>query len=1050
MTPTTDPLVGTTIAHYDILAKLGGGGMGVVYAARDTRLGRRVALKLLPPQWGHDEGAKQRFLREAQAASATDHRNICTIHDIDTAPDGRLFIVMALYEGPTLKQRLDEGALTPDEAMEIAAQIAEGLARAHAEGIVHRDLKPGNLILTDDGVRILDFGLARFVGSQHLTLDGSTLGTVAYMSPEQSRGEDADARSDVWAVGVVLYQMLAGELPFKGAYTEAIAHAVRTQPAPSLDARAGEHRGPLERVIQRALEKDPQLRYQSARDLARDLRLIQGRTLPLDLRSGPVPAPSGAQARRRRWRAGRAAAAAAVAVVAVLVGVPAWLLTPAAPVPILVAPVINATGDAELDRYRMALTRELIAELESSPYVRAIPYERVLGVVRRFREANGDPSSRDALQALAAASDARTIVVPTLVYEDGGWRGHLEFRSAATATSDGAFDSEPVVSSLAKDTAYRLMPPLAAAVEAHVLAAGSRRVALGAQLRRLTGAGPAAAANVLPNLDAAAAFETGLDGYERLEYSIAREGFAAASAASPRDPLLLAWRSRVARLMRLDPEAAEFAAQASALPLGTPPEWQRLFVEAVSADGIRNVTLAHDRYNALSARFPADARWLTELAAFRDREELNTEAITAYQAALALDDRLTRPRLELCRLYNRVSESVAAKEQAQRALQAFQAAGNAWLEAQALFCLSDALRTGARGERDEARAAADQALQILESLGAGYQVGRAYYYVALIAGAQGRLEESLRLNGRALELLEQHGNLPPQPLVLGNMGVASNRLGLPAQAVEYYRSAARLHESLGDDRRAAQNQANAAAVVIQYGGDRARGLREVENALQVSRKVGDRLLEVLCLQLIGAFYRDAGNYAEAERADRQGLAIARERNLADRVTTLTTDLAAARVDAGDLSGAKQILEEAIGSATAVDAGRLRIRLAHVKVLLRDIEGATTDLDAAAAAIPAANAAAVAPLTRLVRGKLEFETGRFDAARPHFAAAATPPPNQPPDASAIEARAYLALLDARSGRQAQARAQARDAIAQAEALGRQSLQQNVVRIASEIR
>jgi len=185
-----DPLVGTTVAHYHVEAKLGGGGMGVVYAARDTKLGRRVALKFLPPQWSHDESAKQRFIREAQAASATDHPNICTIHDISAAGDGQLFIVMAHCDGPTLKQRLEAGPLAVDQAVDIAAQVAEGLAKAHTHGVVHRDIKPGNLVLTEDGVKILDFGLAKFADARlKLTLEGSTLGTIAYMSPRACSGD---------------------------------------------------------------------------------------------------------------------------------------------------------------------------------------------------------------------------------------------------------------------------------------------------------------------------------------------------------------------------------------------------------------------------------------------------------------------------------------------------------------------------------------------------------------------------------------------------------------------------------------------------------------------------------------------------------------------------------------------------------------------------------------------------------------------------------------------------------------------------------------------
>jgi tetratricopeptide (TPR) repeat protein len=337
--PPADPLVGRTIAHYEVVARLGGGGMGVVYTARDTRLGRRVALKFLPPQWSHDESAKERFVREAQAASATDHPNICTIHDIGTTDDGQLFIVMAHYDGDTLKKRLEGGPLGVDEAIDIAAQIAEGLAKAHAEGVVHRDIKPGNLMLTETGVKILDFGLAKMADSRlTLTLEGSTVGTIAYMSPEQVRGDEADARSDVWGLGAALYEMLAGDVPFKGGYSEAIAHAIKNDAPVPLRTRRPEVAEALEQLVFRALHKDPAVRFQTARDLARALRRLQGRTLPLDLRTEPVVPAMSTPAGRAVWPAAiapwrmshprRRAALAAVILAAALVGTLLVIATP--------------------------------------------------------------------------------------------------------------------------------------------------------------------------------------------------------------------------------------------------------------------------------------------------------------------------------------------------------------------------------------------------------------------------------------------------------------------------------------------------------------------------------------------------------------------------------------------------------------------------------------------------------------------------------------------------------------------------------------------------
>src|SRR5262245_4563448 len=243
--------------------------MGVVYRARDTKLERTVALKFLPQQWCQDDAAKQRFLREAQAASATNHRNICIIHDIEQTEDGQLFIVMAYYEGQTLKQRLEQGALPVAEAIEVAAEIAEGRAKAHAQGVVHRDIKPGNIMVTEDGVKILDFGLAKLADAAvKLTLEGSTLGTVAYMSPEQARGEEADERSDVWALGVVLYEMLTGRLPFAGDNSFAVMHAIVAEvPRPVSTLR---HDAPAElaQLVDAALQKDRSLRTVTAADFA--------------------------------------------------------------------------------------------------------------------------------------------------------------------------------------------------------------------------------------------------------------------------------------------------------------------------------------------------------------------------------------------------------------------------------------------------------------------------------------------------------------------------------------------------------------------------------------------------------------------------------------------------------------------------------------------------------------------------------------------------------------------------------------------------------------
>ena len=262
---------GATLGPYEIRAELGRGGMGVVYRAHDPRLDRPVAIKVLPPDLTRNTTAKQRFLQEAKAASALDHPNICTIHEINETTDdaAQLYLVMAHYEGETLKERIARGPLALHDAIDIATQVGHGLAKAHAAGIVHRDIKPANLMVTADGtVKVLDFGLAKLAGSEGLTQTGTTVGTVAYMSPEQARGEEVDHRTDIWSLGVVLCEMLTGQQPFQGDNLLAIAKAIQENPTPTLTGEAEALNG----VVGRALSKSESGRYQAVTDLLDELR----------------------------------------------------------------------------------------------------------------------------------------------------------------------------------------------------------------------------------------------------------------------------------------------------------------------------------------------------------------------------------------------------------------------------------------------------------------------------------------------------------------------------------------------------------------------------------------------------------------------------------------------------------------------------------------------------------------------------------------------------------------------------------------------------------
>ena len=300
-------MIGQTVSHYRITGRLGSGGMGVVYEAQDLTLGRRVALKFLPPELARDASALERFLLEARAASALNHANICTIYAVEKEGD-QSFIAMELLEGQSLDARLDGGLLSIDRLLDVSIQLADALDAAHAKGIIHRDIKPANIFITQRGqVKILDFGLAKLtrggaaetigvtqdgLRTASLTSPGSTVGTIAYMSPEQARGEVLDARTDLFSLGTVIYQMATGRPPFSGNTSAVIFNAIlERDPVPAVQLNP-QLPPKLQEVIDKLLEKDRDLRYQSAADLRGDLKRLKRDTESGRKVSQPISAPS--------------------------------------------------------------------------------------------------------------------------------------------------------------------------------------------------------------------------------------------------------------------------------------------------------------------------------------------------------------------------------------------------------------------------------------------------------------------------------------------------------------------------------------------------------------------------------------------------------------------------------------------------------------------------------------------------------------------------------------------------------------------------------------
>ena len=279
----SETLIDQTISHYKIIRKIGEGGMGIVYQATDTRLQRKVALKFLPAVPTDDSEAKERFIIEAQSASSLDHANICSIYEIDETDQGQMFIVMACYDGEVLREQIARGPLAPDTALDFALQLTAGLARAHEAGIIHRDVKPSNIMVTKrNEIKIIDFGLAKYVGQEQITKSGTTLGTIAYMSPEQVMSLEVDHRSDIWATGVILYEMFSGQHPFKGDHDVTTMYSILNEEPVPIMSWVQDIPPDLETVVVKALAKNPEERYQRIAELRSDLKPIHKRVSKKD------------------------------------------------------------------------------------------------------------------------------------------------------------------------------------------------------------------------------------------------------------------------------------------------------------------------------------------------------------------------------------------------------------------------------------------------------------------------------------------------------------------------------------------------------------------------------------------------------------------------------------------------------------------------------------------------------------------------------------------------------------------------------------------------
>ncbi len=859
--------IGETVSHYRIVAHLGGGGMGVVYRAEDLRLKRPVALKFLPADLTRDPEANERFILEAQAASALDHANLCTIHEIDRTDDGRLYIAMAFYQGETLKKRLERGRLAPTEAVGIAIQIAQGLERAHEAGIIHRDIKPANLLVTARGeVKIVDFGLAKLAGQATVTATGTTLGTPAYMSPEQARGGEVDPRTDIWSLGVVLFEMVTGRRPFRGEDGVAIVHAILHEAPPRPSALVPGLRPEEESVILRCLERDPLRRFLSAPELLRALRALDAEA-DLTLTT-PRPRRGRADRRRLRWP---------LAVAGLLLAAAAGLLWRSTLAPgdggrpagepaaiaqrrsVAVLGFRNLTDRAEADWLSTALAEMLTTELALGERLRTVPGETVSRARLELSLADAETLAEDSLAALRDLLGADYVVLGSFVAlgEGEGGRLRLDLRL------QDAVSGETIAATPHSGTEAELFDLVAQA---------------GADLRGRLGVEPVADAEAAAALratlpdepEAARAYGEGLAHLRRFEATEARAALERATAMAPDFALAHAALAAALSALGYDREAAAAAERAFAFA-GDLPRQERLSVEArhreLAGDGDRALEI----YGSLWTFFPDDLEHGLRLAEAQVRwrkaeeAERTIAALRSLPAPASLD-----PRIDL-------AEVVAA---------------------------------AARGDHARALAAAERAIATGEAQGASIVVARARLNQALALNALGRPDEAELACAEARRLYEAAGDSGGVAQALNNLGMVLFNQGDLSSTQGIFEEALAVHERTGN-RRGMARAANNIAVALDAQGRRGEARQRYEQALALYREIGDRNGEAIALGNIALVLRNSGELAAAGPLYEEALATFRELGNRGSVAWTLNSLALVRAETGDLGRAQTLLEECL-------------------------------------------------------------------------------------------------------------------------------------------
>jgi eukaryotic-like serine/threonine-protein kinase len=932
------------LSHYRVLEKIGAGGMGVVYRAHDEQLDRDVALKVLPSGMLTDENARRRFRREALALAKLNHPHIGAVHEFGQQ-DGVDFLVMELVTGVGLDAKLAAGPLPEAEVLRLGAQLADGLEAAHSQGIVHRDLKPGNLRLTNDGrLKILDFGLAQWTQPEDTVAVTETLtkaeqvsGTVPYMAPEQLRGQKADARTDIYSAGAVLYEMATGKRPFPDSGPQLIGAILERQPSPPSSHNRLVSPG-LQSIVIKALDKDPNRRYQSAREMRVDLERLSSGVAPL-----PRPQP------QRVWMW---AAALAVAMIAVLgaLNVGGWRdrLLRGTP-PVTTAPAVNSrrsvavvgfknlSGKPDQAWISTALAEMLTTELAAGEHLRAVPGENVARMKLDLSLGDEDSYGHETLERIRKHLGSDLVVVGSYLAlgKDAGGKIRLDFRV------QDAVAGETIASVSETGTEDGLLDLVART---------------GTELRRKLGVGEVSAAEAsgvkasLPaNAEAARLYAEGLAKLRVFEALEARDLLQQAVAADPKhapshSALAAAWSA-----LGYDAKAQEQAKQAFDLSANLSRE-ERLFIEGRYHELQRDWPKAIEIYRTLFGFFPDNLDYglrlaNTQTAGGQAKDSLVTlDALHKLRSPAGDDARIdlmeakaasslgdfkrqqtaaanaaTKGRAQGARLVvaqARLSEGLAWERQSQpdqsaaafgEARQLFIAAGDQQGAALALELSGDVLYD--KGDFPGAQKSYEGALSVFRQIGAEQSVSLALNRIGNAFYEQGRLEEAKTYYEQTLKIDRETDSKAGVAGGLGNLANVLDGLGDLQAARRMNEESLQVFTDIGDKRGMASTLANLAAV-LEETGDLENARKRYEQALQLHRETAHRRGEGYAIYGLGDVLMAQGDLAEARKRQEEALAIRQQIGEAGNVAQSQAQLAALSLEEGKPAEAEKLARDA--------------------------------------------------------------------------------------------------------------------------------------------